>query len=884
MRIAGRLVSVLSVACCGVALHAGQKPPPDLTRGDFTGVDRNQTWNLGPTGMRGWICSLPWNNEAMRQNRFTADSRQILVTDVGTDTPADGIVQVDDVIIGVDGGLFTVDARKSLARAVTEAEKNENGGILKLKVFRIPEISDKQRQMLLKKAGENEIEGLLNDTAPDGDLDGAPTSELAGDLENRKKVAALAWTLGEVKDVELRLPVMGTYSTTAPYDCPKSQRILDNACAVLAREEFTGAFAPVTALALLATGNKEYWPRVREYARSIDPGDIENAIGMISWDWGYKSVFLCEYYLLTGDTGVLSAIRKYTINLARRQGKYGTFGHGGSQRTPDGQLHGPIPPYGAVNAAGLVANLAIILGEKCGIEDQEITDAKERAASFFSYYAGKGCVPYGEHPPFVLHGANGKTGLAAVMFRLLGNRPAIARDYAMMSTAGYANRQYGHTGQGLSYLWAALGANCGGPDALGAYINECAWQFDLARRSDGAFTYDGAEQCGPGTKKGIDNTYFGKHSYSGLSPTACYVLTYSAPRKVLFITGKGVDESNWLSRREVDNAIRSGRMDLARKAMSVDQLVSELGNWSPIARMWISEELASRPEAKALEQDLIAMATGPDANARQGACMTLGHLRSEKALPTLVGLLRHDDYWLRYLAADAIKQMGDKARPHLVEMLETIIDHAEPLDPVNWRDPVQLAQGKLAETVFSHSLLGGSVEDVNRDLLYRAIRTVATNPSGKVRSTLAHMYRNKLTPEDVSALAPDIVGSVKHMAPADTMFGSGIREAGVALLVKYRYREAIPVLVEFARTMPGHGSQERIPVAMKQLCSYGTAARSAIPDLRALIVQFNDDLREGRFPKWANDMRVKAVEDAIQHLQTVTEEPDMKTIDGFELK
>ena len=31
---------------------------------------------------------------------------------------------------------------------------------------------------------------------------------------------------------------------------------------------------------------------------------------------------------------------------------YGTFGHGGADRTADGQLHGSIPPYGPVNAAG----------------------------------------------------------------------------------------------------------------------------------------------------------------------------------------------------------------------------------------------------------------------------------------------------------------------------------------------------------------------------------------------------------------------------------------------------------------------------------------------------------------------------------------------------
>ena len=67
---------------------------------------------------------------------------------------------------------------------------------------------------------------------------------------------------------------------------------------------------------------------------------------MVVWDWGYKNLFLCEYYLLTGDKEVLHAINEYTVTLAKGQGMYGTFGHGISDRTEDGKLHGSIPPYG----------------------------------------------------------------------------------------------------------------------------------------------------------------------------------------------------------------------------------------------------------------------------------------------------------------------------------------------------------------------------------------------------------------------------------------------------------------------------------------------------------------------------------------------------------
>jgi S1-C subfamily serine protease len=80
-----------------------------------------ETYNLGATGMRGWICNKMDSNHERAQGRTTLNSRQILVTHVGAASPADGVVKVDDVILGVDGKPFSDDARKSFALSIQEA-------------------------------------------------------------------------------------------------------------------------------------------------------------------------------------------------------------------------------------------------------------------------------------------------------------------------------------------------------------------------------------------------------------------------------------------------------------------------------------------------------------------------------------------------------------------------------------------------------------------------------------------------------------------------------------------------------------------------------------------------------------------------------------------
>ena len=196
--LTGGLKSALQFAACLILLAGpavAYSPNPDLTvTGAIAALKAdsqsspgyNTTYNLGPTGLRGWIY-IDRNNKG-DEGLMTDPSRQILVTHIGTNTPAVGVLEVDDVILGVGWGIgggavpdFTGDCRKSFGWAIGEAEKSENSGILRLK----------------------------------------------------------RWRAGETADVQLTLPVKGTYSETAPYDCPKSASILAAAIPVLQAETLT---------------------------------------------------------------------------------------------------------------------------------------------------------------------------------------------------------------------------------------------------------------------------------------------------------------------------------------------------------------------------------------------------------------------------------------------------------------------------------------------------------------------------------------------------------------------------------------------------------------------------------------------------------------------
>jgi S1-C subfamily serine protease len=102
-------------------LAAASPPIPDFTQGGRP--DETHDWNLGPTGARGWIAG---------RKLETIDSRQILITAVAPRSPAAGVLEKGDVILGVGGNPFESDARKSFGAAITQAETEAGAGNLDL--------------------------------------------------------------------------------------------------------------------------------------------------------------------------------------------------------------------------------------------------------------------------------------------------------------------------------------------------------------------------------------------------------------------------------------------------------------------------------------------------------------------------------------------------------------------------------------------------------------------------------------------------------------------------------------------------------------------------------------------------------------------------------
>ena len=215
-------------------------------------------WSLGPTGARGTM--IAW--------KHTGNARSIEITQVGSGTPAAGVLAVGDMIVGVDGAEFDDDARIQFARAVADAESAEAGGELKLVRVR-------------------------------------------GDQR---------------ENVIVQLRVLGNYSETAPYRCQKSRRVFQLGCDAIATREMETVSIPnsINALALLASGQPQYQAMLSAYAKKVAAYQVGP---MATWHYGYAITFLAEYALATDDRSIMQGLRRLALEAAHGQSRVGTWGH-----------------------------------------------------------------------------------------------------------------------------------------------------------------------------------------------------------------------------------------------------------------------------------------------------------------------------------------------------------------------------------------------------------------------------------------------------------------------------------------------------------------------------------------------------------------------------
>ena len=174
----------------------------------------------------------------------TTDARQVSITRVEKGSPADGILAVGDVLLGAGGKPFAYDPRTELGKALSAAESDAGGG----------------------------------------------------------KLALTRWRAGKTEEVVLKLPVLGSYSDTAPFDCVKSKRILEQGCRALAAQMEQRAYAKMhdpiprslNALALLAGGDLAYLALVK---REAEWAASYTSRSMQTWHYGYVMMLVSEYVL-----------------------------------------------------------------------------------------------------------------------------------------------------------------------------------------------------------------------------------------------------------------------------------------------------------------------------------------------------------------------------------------------------------------------------------------------------------------------------------------------------------------------------------------------------------------------------------------------------------
>ncbi|OYV04702.1 MAG: hypothetical protein CFE26_15470, partial [Verrucomicrobiales bacterium VVV1] len=774
-----------------------QAAPPDLTAG---GVP-NSTWNinLGPTGMEGW---------AYIDGNGTADARQIKVNKVDAGSPADGILAVNDVILGVNGTganpvPFTWDARIALAQAINQAE-GRNPATLNL----------------------------------------------------------IRWRAGVTTTVTITLEYMGgSYSPTAPFNCPKSAAILQKGVNYIMSSEPGSGYGGFGTNVLMAVNdptnpaNAARQARAQTEARALNltqaqidfrmSGGVERVFQAV-WSRGPQLITQAEYYLQTGDSTVLPSIRARAIEIANGQSMFGTMGHNFALQQPDGQNNGPYAiGYGPVNNAGMPCFLGLVLANKCGLTDAPILAGIDRAAKFFQYYTDLGGIHYGESAEHLnLMSNNGKSGLAAIALGMLNGYETQAKYFTKQSVYGAIERDKGHTGPYFSHLWTPLGANLGGQAALTRYFQQNAVLYDLARRWNGAFVYQA---------NGIE-VYGTDHRASWTT-----LLTYAAPLAKLHITGKNANPA--LALNSTDMADINQAMSYNPASRTTAQLIQDLAHPLPQVHTDAGNEIDINRQAElaSILPTLTAMAQNGATFAEQhGALYTLAKIANDSTAPVLAGLLMSPDSKVRDMAARALDALSLTAKTnHVAAIVNSLVAYDRPILPLDPANPLHLEKARFGSLLFGANGVWGSgrVTTANRAQLYPAFRIIASAPMGPTRD-IAFGVASNLTKTDVENLADVLVqvGLEPPLAGNNSLRGGKTsRTDAISVLQAKNIAEGVPMsAIAFLEMWTGQDT------ALGILKNYAASSLAVQPDPR--VPDFCEVLVKSE-PTFAAD--AQAVLDAI---------------------
>lgn len=731
-------VSALLMFCLMLPCRAADAPQtsvPDLTKGGkLTRI--NERW-AGPIGIH---CGM-WRPG---RGDKTEDVRQLQVLAVDKGSPADGLLQVDDVILGADGtGAATVPLFQGssiwpmvpIAEAITEAEARDPA-LLKL----------------------------------------------------------LVWSKGTTKTVAIKLESLGRYSETAPYNCPKSKNILRKGIKAL-YEENKFDESGLGVLCLLAADdptnpdNDKYQAKAKEWVHKLE-------VGGAPWYSGPKLMALSEYYMKTKDETIFPKLVAQAEHQAKGVSWFGTAGHKWSDKREDGSDNGRLSGYGPITASGTLGYLGLSMARMAGVKSPAVEASHRAQRIFFGHYAFKSGMGYGEHAYGIGDEGddyNAKQANSGLAIGIDEGRVDKAKYFCRKATlASMDKRQYAHGGSFFGQVFHPLGAVQGGEKAANLQFKEIRWHLDLKRRWNHTRIYDGTGNAYNGFHWGSTALIF----YA--APLKQIYLTGKGQKDSLKFTDAEFQEILQIKNFDATKA----SIPALIAALSSHQGLLRAPAGTELARRTLEKPEA--PEWTPLIDQLLVLAADEKnpSYGRAGACFALMLIKDKSAEPvksmknseiakTMIGLLKSQDAYVRFAGVRVLQKLDPAVvRSHGNTILDAILATTRPTFPLDEEDPLQWAHGIMGELL--NSVFSKNLDGLDRAKLIPAMRSLLDTPDGGSRGVITNLL-SKLTKEETMEVADLLVDNIRTLPPGNAMGGPAATLNSQTALAKFMFEEALPL-------------------------------------------------------------------------------------------
>ena len=401
------------------------------------------------------------------------------------------------------------------------------------------------------------------------------------------------WT----KEVRFALPKLGAFAQGYPFDCEKSEFLLEQTCDWLAAQQredgswpcwagyttdsFHTAFC---ALALMSSGDRKYDEHVRRAASSV-----VWKIGPSGWTCPRAMVviFLSELYLRDRDPTLLPALQNATRQLIACVKTDLMAGHGVS-----GFGYGYAGQY---IGTGFM-QLGLALASRCPI-DMDRTFAEDVLAHI-GEISCNGAYPYGRgwkatrDENYKQTGGNAMHGPAALAARITGCRFSkhVVDDAVLRWNAVLGDGDNSHATSTLAFIWSSLAMNACDTDTFKRHMEVFRYKMANDHSFDGGWL-----------KSSFILDFQGGEGVTGLwIRSAGMAMILAAPRRALAITGNPELMAEELPEgtpcREYDVFVR----DFYARNLSLAHIL--LGDKAPPSILGLREKLLALPRDSTLNR------------------------------------------------------------------------------------------------------------------------------------------------------------------------------------------------------------------------------------------------------------------------------------------